>query len=68
MFAEYWPVSSKTQENIQKLFFRVAALAFDKCIIRTKEKSDIIIESDLICKYRHTAIFFQNNFTNCIVF
>lgn len=27
--AEYWPVSSKTGENINELFHRIAALTFD---------------------------------------
>lgn len=30
--AEYWPVSSKTGENINELFNRIAALTFDRFI------------------------------------
>lgn len=30
--AEYWPVSSKTGENIDDLFSRIAVLTFDDCI------------------------------------
>ncbi|KAL3201029.1 hypothetical protein MRX96_012865 [Rhipicephalus microplus] len=32
--AEYWSVSAKTGENVQQLFFRVAALAFVQCLTR----------------------------------
>ncbi|XP_077534808.1 ras-related protein Rab-34-like [Haemaphysalis longicornis] len=32
--AEYWSVSAKTGENVQQLFFRVAALSFVKCLTR----------------------------------
>ncbi|GJQ75689.1 putative phagosome-lysosome fusion [Trypoxylus dichotomus] len=45
--AEYWPVSSKTSENINKLFFRIAALTFDRCIVRENEDSNIVINSEL---------------------
>ncbi|XP_044074680.1 ras-related protein Rab-36 isoform X2 [Siniperca chuatsi] len=37
MHAEFWAVSAKTGENIQGFFFRVAALAFEKCILKDME-------------------------------
>uniref|UniRef100_A0A673B5K3 Ras-related protein Rab-36 n=1 Tax=Sphaeramia orbicularis TaxID=375764 RepID=A0A673B5K3_9TELE len=37
MKAEFWAVSSKTGENVQEFFFRVAALSFEKCILRDME-------------------------------
>ncbi|XP_041847290.1 ras-related protein Rab-36 isoform X1 [Melanotaenia boesemani] len=38
MKAEFWAVSSKTGENVQGFFFRVAALAFEMCILKDTEK------------------------------
>ncbi|XP_036939450.1 ras-related protein Rab-36 [Acanthopagrus latus] len=35
--AEFWAVSAKTGENVQGFFFRVAALAFEKCILKDME-------------------------------
>uniref|UniRef100_A0A3B4THU0 Ras-related protein Rab-36 n=2 Tax=Seriola dumerili TaxID=41447 RepID=A0A3B4THU0_SERDU len=37
MHAEFWAVSSKTGENIEGFFFRVAALAFERCILKDLE-------------------------------
>ncbi|XP_020777878.1 ras-related protein Rab-36 [Boleophthalmus pectinirostris] len=37
MNAEFWAVSSKTGENVQRFFFRVAALAFESCILKDLE-------------------------------
>ncbi|XP_010745278.2 ras-related protein Rab-36 isoform X1 [Larimichthys crocea] len=37
MHAEFWAVSAKTGENVQGFFFRVAALAFEKCILEDME-------------------------------
>ncbi|XP_029282942.1 ras-related protein Rab-36 [Cottoperca gobio] len=37
MHAEFWAVSSKTGENVQGFFFRVAALAFQKCVLKDME-------------------------------
>uniref|UniRef100_A0A8D3BE36 Ras-related protein Rab-36 n=1 Tax=Scophthalmus maximus TaxID=52904 RepID=A0A8D3BE36_SCOMX len=37
MHAEFWAVSSKTGENVQGFFFRVAALAFEKCMLKDTE-------------------------------
>ncbi|KAK7877174.1 hypothetical protein WMY93_032119 [Mugilogobius chulae] len=37
MQAEFWAVSSKTGENIQGFFFRVAALAFESCVLKDLE-------------------------------
>uniref|UniRef100_A0A3Q0QR63 Ras-related protein Rab-36 n=1 Tax=Amphilophus citrinellus TaxID=61819 RepID=A0A3Q0QR63_AMPCI len=34
MNAEFWAVSAKTGENIQDFFFRVAALAFESCVLK----------------------------------
>lgn len=49
--AEFWAVSSKSQENIFPLFLRIAALSFDKLNIEEQEEHDITINStELICK------------------
>ncbi|XP_033506817.2 ras-related protein Rab-36 [Epinephelus lanceolatus] len=37
MHAEFWAVSAKTGENVQGFFFRVAALAFEKCVLKDME-------------------------------
>ncbi|XP_075887416.1 ras-related protein Rab-36 [Nelusetta ayraudi] len=37
MCAEFWAVSSKTGENVQEFFFRVAALAFERSILKDME-------------------------------
>ena len=37
MNAEFWSVSSKTGENVQEFFFRVAALAFEDAILKELE-------------------------------
>eukprot|EP00064_Thunnus_orientalis_P009185 superscaffoldBa00001153_g9208 len=37
MHAEFWAVSAKTGENVQGFFFRVAALAFENCILKDME-------------------------------
>lgn len=37
MKAEYWSVSSKTGENVTSFFFRVAALAFTRAMLRELE-------------------------------
>ncbi|XP_047445632.1 ras-related protein Rab-36 isoform X2 [Mugil cephalus] len=37
MHAEFWAVSAKTGENVQGFFFRIAALAFENCILKDKE-------------------------------
>ncbi|KRT85495.1 hypothetical protein AMK59_1720, partial [Oryctes borbonicus] len=46
--AEYWATSSKTAENINKFFFRIAALTFDRCITRERENSNVVIDSEMI--------------------
>uniref|UniRef100_A0A3Q2ECF2 Ras-related protein Rab-36 n=1 Tax=Cyprinodon variegatus TaxID=28743 RepID=A0A3Q2ECF2_CYPVA len=38
MHAEFWAVSAKTGENVQAFFFRISALAFEKCIMKEMEK------------------------------
>uniref|UniRef100_T1ITZ7 Ras-related protein Rab-36 n=1 Tax=Strigamia maritima TaxID=126957 RepID=T1ITZ7_STRMM len=38
--AEYWPVSSKTGENVQSFFNRVAALSFNASVLREFENSE----------------------------
>ncbi|VEN35837.1 unnamed protein product [Callosobruchus maculatus] len=35
--AEFWSVSSRTGENLNDMFNRVAALAFDKIMMKTHE-------------------------------
>ncbi|KAF3698886.1 Ras-related protein Rab-36 [Channa argus] len=37
MQAEFWAVSAKTGGNVQRFFFRVAALAFEKCILKDSQ-------------------------------
>nr|XP_009303483.1 ras-related protein Rab-36 isoform X1 [Danio rerio] len=37
MNAEFWSVSSKTGENVQEFFFRVAALAFEDAVMKDLE-------------------------------
>ncbi|XP_017343729.1 ras-related protein Rab-36 isoform X1 [Ictalurus punctatus] len=37
MNAEFWSVSSKTGENVQQFFFRVAALAFEDSVLKDTE-------------------------------
>ncbi|KAA8587562.1 hypothetical protein FQN60_016424 [Etheostoma spectabile] len=37
MNGEFWAVSAKTGENVQAFFFRVAALAFEKCVLKDME-------------------------------
>ncbi|KAG1970757.1 ras-related protein Rab-36 [Pimephales promelas] len=37
MNAEFWSVSSKTGENVQEFFFRVASLAFEDAILKDLE-------------------------------
>ncbi|KAK1800917.1 hypothetical protein P4O66_005566 [Electrophorus voltai] len=37
MNAEFWSVSSKTGENVQEFFFRVAALAFEDAVLKDME-------------------------------
>nr|XP_043887982.1 ras-related protein Rab-36 [Solea senegalensis] len=39
LHAEFWAVSAKTGENVQGFFFRVAALAFEKCILKDMENA-----------------------------
>lgn len=49
MGGEYWGISSKTGENVAKLFFRVAALAFEDSIAKEGEKIEkTFINSDLV--------------------
>lgn len=40
--AEYWSVSSKTGENVNLLFTRTAALAFDRAVLRELEDIEMI--------------------------
>ncbi|XP_059200813.1 ras-related protein Rab-36 [Centropristis striata] len=42
MNAEFWAVSSKTGENVQGFFFRVAALAFEKCVLKDMENGLLV--------------------------
>ncbi|XP_069029347.1 ras-related protein Rab-36 [Embiotoca jacksoni] len=37
MHAEFWALSAKTGENVQGFFFRVAALAFENCLLKDME-------------------------------
>uniref|UniRef100_A0A3P8SW22 Ras-related protein Rab-36 n=1 Tax=Amphiprion percula TaxID=161767 RepID=A0A3P8SW22_AMPPE len=37
MHAEFWAVSAKAGENVQGFFFRVAALAFESCMLKDME-------------------------------
>ncbi|KAF7646566.1 hypothetical protein LDENG_00185440 [Lucifuga dentata] len=37
MHAEFWAVSSKSGENVQQFFFRVAAVAFEACVLKDEE-------------------------------
>ncbi|XP_077508793.1 ras-related protein Rab-36-like [Amblyomma americanum] len=49
--AEYWSVSAKTGENVQQLFFRVAALAFAKCLTRElqeKESPEKVVSNNFV--------------------
>uniref|UniRef100_A0A3Q1CN84 Ras-related protein Rab-36 n=1 Tax=Amphiprion ocellaris TaxID=80972 RepID=A0A3Q1CN84_AMPOC len=39
MHAEFWAVSAKAGENVQGFFFRVAALAFESCMLKDMESS-----------------------------
>lgn len=36
--AEYWAVSSKNGENVQDLFLRIGALAFNNCVLAELEE------------------------------
>jgi len=38
--AEYWEVSVETGENIKELFMRIAAICFDKAVLRQIESAD----------------------------
>lgn len=52
--AEYWPVSSKSGENIDKLFARVAVLTFDDGIKNElSNQKKIVVASDILCKQFH---------------
>lgn len=49
--AEYWTVSAKTGENVQKLFFRVAALAFVQCLTRElqeKQSPEKVVSNNFV--------------------
>ena len=52
MNAEYWGVSSKTGKNVNKLFCRIAALAFDKIIRKGSDfkKNDLVMGEKLMGK------------------
>lgn len=51
MNAEYWAVSAKTGYNIDKLFCRIAALAFNESILNENETyKQVEIGTELICK------------------
>ncbi|XP_023678823.2 ras-related protein Rab-36 isoform X1 [Paramormyrops kingsleyae] len=39
MHAEFWSVSAKTGENVQDLFFRVTALAFEDSVLQDLERA-----------------------------
>ena len=39
--AEYWSVSSKTNDNIKEFFFRVAALSFEGTMLRELERRQV---------------------------
>lgn len=47
LHAEYWAVSSKTGENIDKFFNRVAALAFDDMVSQNSDKYLIKVSEGL---------------------
>lgn len=58
--AEYWAVSSKTGENIQHMFYRIAALTFNKHMMEEIQRGGSIkkeISSDLVCKFFHFIFF-----------
>lgn len=48
--AEYWAVSSKTGENINDMFNRIAALAFINSVSTIEPSCAPQISSDLVCK------------------
>lgn len=52
LLAEFWAISSKTGENLNQMFFRIAALAFDDYIKKEMQRGDISIKiaSELVCK------------------
>lgn len=48
--AEYWPVSSKTGENIDRLFARIAVLTFDDYAKNELSKPrNVPIGSEITC-------------------
>ncbi|CAD6218357.1 GSCOCG00011438001-RA-CDS [Cotesia congregata] len=53
--AEYWSVSSKTNDGITELFSRIAALSFNAAIIRelNSTKQEQKIGTNLITLKRH---------------
>lgn len=60
--AEYWAVSSKTGKNIHSLFYRIAALTFNKYMTDELLHGDSIqkeIASDVVCKF--SLLFIRKN-------
>ena len=60
--AEYWAVSSKTGDGVKGLFFRIAALSFERIIKQEMEMplikcKTIILTQSLICSYLTIFIF-----------
>ncbi|XP_035213646.1 ras-related protein Rab-34-like [Stegodyphus dumicola] len=53
--AEYWPVSSKTGENVEQLFHRIAALTFTEYILKESEHKETIRISDTFVKLSKTS-------------
>lgn len=54
LHAEYWPVSAKSGENIQQMFFRLAALIFDSSMEKEAvpiERNNVNVGTNLVCKY-----------------
>lgn len=67
MIAEYWVVSSKTGENINSLFNRIACLTFDENIPKqfNEVKERITIEADDFVSFRKNKSKSQGNNKKC---
>lgn len=69
--AEYWAVSSKTGKNILPLFYRIAALAFNKHMMEEINRIDIKkkeVSSDLVCKSVSLQVYIAQLGYKIIVF
>ncbi|KAF7700823.1 ras-related protein Rab-36 [Silurus meridionalis] len=54
--AEFWSVSSKTGENVQQFFFRVAALAFEDSVVKGAELCSGTARIGDVIKVDHTSV------------